>query len=331
MAENAPDGKTVLDALGTKDSDIKKLESGKVVNFDGAPFENSSRELATDATVLINAPVPEVLEKLEATDSIVPSRKIIASGRLTGEGDFSGISFEDNDKDNAEVQKLIKAKPGSDFNLSKEEWEWLQEHNKGAASLDAAGQRKLAAEAVQHILKGRYLAYREKGLEGIAPVLRNRKKSVDVSSDLRKTNATHQPIEEWFPDYYKVLTSYPEGADCCEHEFRWLKVKIAKRRTFALTHTIVQEKDDYLLYTERFYYLDNSGNYGQVMLAWLPYEDNTYMGLAMSANTEVLDSLLGKILRSLGRNMAGELITDVLTDIKNDLESGETPDSLSDN
>jgi len=325
-AENIPDGKELLEALGTSSSDIAKLESGSVVQFNGAKYEMSSRELATDATVLIKRKIPVVLSQLEESDSIVPSRKILASGKLSGDGDFSGIFYEDSEKDNAEVTKLINAKPGSDFNFSKEEWDWVQQHLSGAGKQDAAKQRQLASEAMQHIMQQRYLAYRDKGLEGISPVLRKRGKELDVSEDFRKTNATHQPTEVWFPEYYKVLTSYPEGQDCCTHTFRWLKVKIAKRPTFALTHSIIQEGDDYLLYTERFYYLDNAGNYGQVVLAWLPYADDTYMGLAMSANTEVLDSLLGKMLRSLGRNMAGDLVGDVLEDIKTDLEAGETPD-----
>ena len=327
------DGTEVLDLYEVSDSQRQKLENGEVLNFDGKPYESSSRELATDATVLINQPLPAVLSKLTSEESLVPSRKVLASGALPGiagtSADFSGVIYEDSEKDNAEVERLLKARPGKEFNFSRQEWDWVTAQTKDSKNLDAEQKRRLASDIMRHILEGRYRAYTEEGIEGIAPVYRG-SKEVDVSNDLRKTTDTHKPIETWFPDYYKVLSSYPEGADCCEHIYRWLKVKIAKRPTFALTHTIVQKSDNYLLYTERFFYLNNAGNYGQVLLAWLPYEGNTYMGLAMSANTEVLDSLLGKMLRSLGRNMAGELVGDVLLDIKTDLEAGEAPGVPSD-
>jgi len=322
--ETTVDGQEVLEAFGTSQAEIRRLEAGEVVNFDASEFENSKRELATDATVLVNQPLPVVLTKLTSSASLVPSRKILASGDLDGdEGDFSGVSFDDSEKDNKEVDRLFKAKPGSDFNFSKEEWEWVKGFLKDVDRSDQAAKREAAAKALQHILRGRYKAYRAAGIDGIAPVQRGSKKFIDVGNDLRLTTETHEPMAQWFPEYYNVLMNYPEGADCCEHIYRWMKVKIAKRPTFALTHSIIEKTDDSLLYTERLYYLNNAGNYGQVLLGWVPYGEGTYMGLAMSANTGVLDTLLGKMLRSLGRDMAGDLIGEVLLDIKTDLESGE--------
>jgi hypothetical protein len=53
---------------------------------------------------------------------------------------------------------------------------------------------------------------------------------------------------------------------------------------------------------------------------WLPYDENTYMGLAMSASADILDSMMGKMLRPLGRNKAQDLVTDVMTEVRSDLE-----------
>lgn len=57
----------------------------------------------------------------------------------------------------------------------------------------------------------------------------------------------------------------------------------------------------------------------QVTLSWLPYDENTYMGVAMSASADILDSMMGKMLRLLGRNKAQDLVTDVMTEVRADL------------
>ena len=67
-----------------------------------------------------------------------------------------------------------------------------------------------------------------------------------------------------------------------------------------------------LIVTERHFYVTHTINSVQVTVSWLPYDENTYMGLAVSASTDILDSLLGKALRPLGRNKARDMVTDVL-------------------
>lgn len=58
----------------------------------------------------------------------------------------------------------------------------------------------------------------------------------------------------------------------------------------------------------------------QITTAWVPYAEGGYFGLAMSASADILDSVMGRMLRKLGRNMAKDLVTDVMTDVKQDLE-----------
>ena len=52
----------------------------------------------------------------------------------------------------------------------------------------------------------------------------------------------------------------------------------------------------------------------------MPYGEETFLGLAMSASTDILDSVVGRMLRGLGRGKARELVTDVLEELRNDLE-----------
>jgi hypothetical protein len=327
-ADEVIDGEALISAFDLSATEVKKLDSGEVVNFSGEPFESSKRELASDATVVIHQPLDVVLSNIKETTSLIPSRKILAHAEINSVDDFARVAYENTDRDYTEVKRLFAAKPGDDYNFSAGEYVWLDAKLAEGRGAGREKEIQVASEAMRHILQSRYDQYRAAGLKGIEGFLRKRGKVVDVSADLIKTTQTHQPAEKWFPDYYNVLMNYPEGADCCEHIFRWMKVKLAKKATFALTHTIIQKTDDHLLVTERYYYLNHSGNYGQIVLAWLPYKDDTYMGLAMSANTEVLDSFLGKMLRPFGRKEAEKMVTEVLTGIKSDIEN--TPANSSD-
>ena len=72
-------------------------------------------------------------------------------------------------------------------------------------------------------------------------------KMVDVGAELQLSTDAFKPFENDFPEFVKVMYAYPEGADCCEHVFRWVKVKIRKRPAFALSHTIIQANDEFAL------------------------------------------------------------------------------------
>ena len=116
------------------------------------------------------------------------------------------------------------------------------------------------------------------------------------------------------------MHDYPSGAECCGHYFRWLKVRIDKRPVFVLVHTMVWKSYDYVLATERFYYVSSTLNSLQFTLSWLKYDEGSYMGLAMTANTDILDSMMGSLLRPIGRKVAKNMISKIMLAVKEDLE-----------
>ena len=46
------------------------------------------------------------------------------------------------------------------------------------------------------------------------------------------------------------------------------------------------------------------------------------MGMAMSASTDLLDSMMGRMLRPIGRNKAKDMVSEIMQDIKAELEDG---------
>jgi hypothetical protein len=315
------DGTKVLDGLGATVNDIQELESGEIVAYSDEAYENTPRELSADAVMLVDTDLDAIERALRDAVTVIPTKLMLAHAEISGEADFDAVTYTEDDID--EVEKIFKLKPGKDFNLSTAEFERLKVRLDPLRKAGDSEKLTAASDAMREILLGRYRSYRSKGLNGIDNYWRSKRKQVDVGGELRLTTDTFEPFAPDFPEYFRVLEDFPAGADCCEHSFRWLKVKIHKRPAFALAHTIIRRTDQYILYTERFYFVSNTLNSVQVTLSWLPYDDNTYMGLAMSASADILDSMMGKMLRPLGRNKAQELVTDVMSEVRSELEDGD--------
>ncbi len=289
-----PTGEEILEGLNASPKEITRLDQGGVVNFSGESWEQTKRELAADSVVVINKPLKDVLEKTLDDASLVPANKVLDSGDIQTLEDFSVIAFTADDRDIKEAERILSAQTGKDLNLSKDEIAKIQSR---AAKLkrDTPDTERLAvaSDAMRDILISRYQAYQEKGLAGIEPYARSSKKSVSVGDELRLTTEMHTPIEEFFPEYYATLVNYPENADCCEHRFYWLKVKMVKRPAWALVHRITLQGDDFALVTERYFYTTHSLNSLQITVAWLPYGDgSTYLGLATSASADILSGFI---------------------------------------
>ena len=317
-AVSAPiNGEQVLQGLNVSEAEVEQLNRGDTLAFSDETYESTARELAADAIVLVKTDLNAVARALSGSVTLIPNKIILDHAEISSIQDFSNVLFDAKEMD--EVKKLIKAKPGKDFNFSTNEHEMLDTKLSPLRKGSNAEQVTAASNAMREILIARYNEYRADGLNGIEGYSRSRK-PVDVGRELLLTTETFKPFANDFPTFYNVMANYPNGADCCEHYFRWLKFELRKRPTFALSHTMIEKTQDYILYTERIYFASNTMNSLQITLSWLPYDENTYMGLAMSASADILDSMFGKMLRPLGRNKAKDLVADTLDEIKAVLE-----------
>lgn len=314
-------GQDVLEGLGVPEKDRQQLEQGGILAYDGEAYEGTPRELAADAMILIDAPLGEVMDQVREVGSIIPTKYLVEYRDIESRDDFADVAFDAGEL--KEADKLLNARRGKDLNLSDDELALLSTYREKANGLGGKDRVELASDAMREILVGRYEAYRARGLEGISEYRRSKRKSIDIGAELTLTTETFEPFEPDMPDYYRVMRHFPDGADCCEHMFRWMKVKLRKRPAFALTHTIIQKTDDLLLITERHYYVSHTINSVQVTVSWIPYDEDTYMGLAVSASADILDSMMGRMLRPLGRNKARDLVADVLDEFRQDLQSEE--------
>jgi hypothetical protein len=308
-----------IEGLNVSAEDVKRLESGEVLAFSGADYENTDRELAADSMILVDADLATVHAALVEETTVLPGKLIIGSAVIHDESDFSGVAFTAEDIE--EVDKLLRLKPGKDFNFSEQEYSRLSAELAKYRTADETTRLAAASDAIRGVLIDRYRRYRTSGLDGVEGYKRSKRKTIDVGQELQLTTDAFEAFDDEFPQFVRTAVAYPEGAECCEHYFRWLKVKIAKRPTFALAHTIVQRTDEFVLLNERHFYVGHSLNSAQITLAWVPFGDGTYLGLGVSANADILDSTLGRMLRPVGRKKAEEMVSDAMIEIRSDLQS----------
>lgn len=320
----SPTGEAILKGLNMREAEIRSLENGEVVTKLASEYEQSKRELAIDATVLINKPLDVLVEESEDDLTLIPGKMILDSREVFGEADFDSVGFSPDELE--EARAFLKAGRNDKLNLGMTDLDIVQAVKQQAAG---RGEIELASEIVRKILARRYREYKKSGLAGIEPYVRKGKgKTVSVGHELKLSNEQLFGIDQYFPEYLETLVHFPRGADCCEHRFMWMKAKVNKRPTFILIHRIVLDADQAVLLTERHFYISNSLNSLQLTLGWLPYSDasdSTYLGIATSANSDYLTGLTGKLIRTLGANKGAKMIGGVLEDIRDDLEAGRSP------
>jgi hypothetical protein len=313
------EARAILDGLGVSSKQIEDLESGDVIVLDGSPYEQTRRELVADAAILVDSDFADLVAHFESDVSFIPVDAMLLHSEISDIEDFAEVGFSDDEY--AEVERLLNAKAGKDFNFSDAEHQLISRQLRPLGNADRDEQIKGASDVMRQILVDRYLAYRESGLDGIAPYQRSARKSVSIADDLRLTTATFEPFSRDFPGIYQAMLGKPGEQDCCYDTFRWMKVRVAKRPMFALAHTVYQVTDDYLIATERFYYGSSQINGVQITLAWLRYDEDTYMGLSVSANADIVASPLGRLLRSVARSYAADYAEEALTDAKAELQA----------
>ena len=220
-------GEEMLEGFGLTPGEIERLEQGEVLAYSDEEFEYSKREMSADAMVQVDTTHEAILRALQEDATLIPVKLLMQYTSIDSEADFDGVEF--TAEEYGEVEKLFGAKVGKDFNLSNDEYALVQQMLKPHRKATRAQQIQAASDAMRAILIGRYNAYRASGLGAIEGYERSKRKMVDVGAELQLTNDAAKAFEEDFPEFVRLLYGYPEGAECCEHEFRWLKVRIRKR------------------------------------------------------------------------------------------------------
>jgi hypothetical protein len=237
------------------------------------------------------------------------------------EGDFGALGYTDGEL--KEVQKLLKVKAGSDFNLSAAEIERFKSvagKLKGRNASRDPGVRERINETMRAVLLERVQAYREKGLEGIAPYTRGKKKTADPAEELDLATRQDMILPDELKEFEQALANYPRDAEGTKSEFFWVKQRVQKRPTFVLVHRIVERGEDYLLGAERHFYVGQSYNSLQIVAGAMPVDGDLVIFYRNRTSTDQVAGVGSGMKKGIGRGQMRDTIIKNFEDIRKTLE-----------
>lgn len=315
-AESAtpPSIDVLLKRLGYSEEDKGALLSGKIIATDLTKTRDD--QLIAAVAVQLNASISDLAENARKGLNIERDQDVMAFGRLTGEGGsdaFEKARYTAQDGD--EIKQLINLKANGTFNLSKAEMQAVSDALGGVKASDSSAADK-ASDAYRAVLLGRHQAYLAKGLDGIADYEAGT--ALEPSTQLREVFDQAKPfLDEFFPAFGKALGAFPDGqSDDISSDFYWLKRNVEGRPVFILSHQMVQSGDDFVLLSQRQYFVGHTYESLQVVAVALPTETGSAVFYANSAYTDKVTGFFNGVAQSVGQSRTREDLTKYFDNVR---------------
>jgi len=298
-AANLPDSQEAFQQLGIEQQDIANLDKGEVVFFNIADGEEN--ELAAGAAIYVPAAPSKIIGYLKSKNLTSIDTDVTAEGTIPAQAtldSFKGFSLKPGSD---EATKFLAATPGSQFNLSTEEFQAL----KAASST----QPDAASQAYRQVLLQRWQAYRQSGLKGIKTYDRGNGTEANPKEELRAATVQTKVLAKYFPGLYKAWLSYPAALPAgAEEKFIWRNRQVEGRPTALLIHRVIASEGGGEVVLARQFYAGHSYNSNQLAIAGIPYREGS---LVIYANRTFTDQVAGfgsGMKRSIGQKQAqGEI------------------------
>jgi len=291
-------------ALGFTAAEITQIEAGEIVTKDLK--EGSDKELAGVVAVFFKKPVSELAEialqgKMLETDKDIRAFRVWKPDASSDEA-FAGVGLDATESD--EVEIFSRASAGEKLNLSAAEIEQFRKTKRDPSAVSAQ---------LRLMLKARYAAYRQSGLNGIAPYARGGSKTAMPGQELAlaiketMTAARRQ-------DYFQALLSYPANPlPDVEHRFCWFKQEVEGRPTFVLAHRAIRRAANAALLTEEQYYVGHSYNSDFIASGGLQVQGGTLVFYVNRTFTDQVAGFGSGMKHSIGR---GRMLSEVAANLK---------------
>jgi hypothetical protein len=289
--------KEAVQAVGLSNDDIAKVKSGEVVARDMS--ETTASMLAQGIIALVKAPPGELAEAAIAADTYKRDPSVIAYGKIDPnniEASFAEAVFTEKEAD--EVKRLRDASPGSDFNLSSDEFKALKAAVEGGAeSVEAL------SKVYRRFLVDRAKAYISGGLGAIAPYDRGGD-TVSPAADLKAALEAATALKKVAPELYDAFLNYPKDKpEGVEETFLWLKATVEDRPTFALEHRMVYPGENMVVYLARQYFVGQSYDDLQEIAGAFPTDAGTAVLYGNRTMTDQVAGFMQGTRHSVGRGM----------------------------
>ncbi len=306
LAQNykAPTFDEVFQELGYSNADKQAVMNGEIVSID---YERTRDDQLVAAVALpVKASLAELAASLEDGRNIAGEKDTIAWGPVpTGEvSDFGALTYDD--KDSGEVRSLVALKADSQFNFSREEREFLKEALKNVASRDPATIEKVSA-AYRELLSRRTKAYMEGGLVAVAPYDHGGKELSPVDQLRVEEEEGEGFMTRHFPTFWRALTNFPQDQlPDISSEFYWIKKNVEGRAAFVLMHQMVESRDDFLLVSQRQFYVGHNYESLQMVGLAMPSDSGSMIFSVNAVFTNQITGFFSGMAQSVGQKRTRE-------------------------
>lgn len=281
-----------------------ELLRGEIVSKVRKEQETGKEALAVTTALWVPGKLHDVAERLRAI-SLLQARQDGASkhpirGPIRGDGSsaaFREVRFTEAD----EIEALLAARPGDQFNLSSEEIGLFQKLAATLGGQPAPARADAVNATYRRVLEGRYVAYTRGGLAALKPYAREKGGQTSPGQELAATTESMVVLTRHFPAFFKAYRHYPQQqAKSYQHDFVWTRQIEGGRPLYSLEHDMTEVTDQYALIAARLFYVGHSLNTLQVGIVCLPYRGGTVVGLANQAFIEQIGRMDSSIARGIG-------------------------------
>jgi len=305
-----PGAAEIARTLGYGPDGLDRILSGQIVS---ASLEDSTRkELAMTLSMLIRAPVSRLVE-LVRNQAVFQAEKIVLSYGTLPEGEVSAAAFADLRLPPAEVQKLARAEPGSEFNLSAGEARSLQDAAPGGPAAVMEAYRALLAQRVD--------AYRRGGIRAVAPYDRGGGKTSSPAADLRASTEAMAALKAYMPNAYRAFLNYPQDpVSGLESAFYWTVEDIQDRPTAILIHQMLSQTEGLAVMLERQFYVGRSYNCLEFVVGALPVEQGSLVFYVNRTDSDQVAGFGSGAAHKIGKRVMESQIRENFQEVREALE-----------
>ena len=313
----------LLDTAGFSEEDREKIHRGEIVS-EGLDDDLTDTHLGVALAAHIAVPPGELLEYLREADDHREDPDLLGFGDID-ENDldesFAAIEFTANEGD--EIRRMLAAEPGADFNFSTEEYARFAELRERFSPKDCPDDPACVdalMSTYRSILRGRFEAYRKRGVNGLAPYARGDSESSDPSRELQAV-AKASILGKRRPDLYETVYGYPNGnQELVTHTFQWFKVVSQDRPNFILSHRMELVEPEAKYELMRQFYSTSSFNCSIASSGLFPIEDKTFFFFYNRTFTDQVTGFMAGTRKKMGGKMMAKSIRDDLLRLQENLE-----------
>jgi hypothetical protein len=307
-AASYPNTPELMQLLGVDQQALASLEQGKPVSFDVA--EGKENELAAGVVMYVPASPSKIIRLINKKGLASVDSDLLAQGTIPAQATLDalkGLGFKSGGED---VKDFLQAEPGSEFNLSFQEFKSLRDAD--------STQPDAASQSYRQVLFERWKNYRKNGLKGIATYDRGDGTEANPGGELKAATLDSKVLARYFPELYQAWLNYPatlpQGAD---EQFFWLNRKVEGRPTAILGHRVIFNADEMgAVILARQFYVGHSYNSNQLNIACLPYRGGSLVFYANRNFTDQVAGLGSSLKHSIGREQMKSEIIKRLTNLQ---------------